>query len=233
MEDYSNVHPGAYSLSLLDITSGPLTSGADPDGGILQPGDLKLGQFQTVPDFDGFRFDGAFGDTVRITTAATSGPVVPLFAIYPPTGQSLLTTTQANVTYVLPSRSIFTLVIQDQTLSNTGSYSIHFQKTGGITGVPDGARPAALALDPAVPNPFMGSTDVGFSLQSEGPVTLRVFDVRGARVATLADGRFAAGHHDARWDGRDARGGRAPSGIYWAELRASNSMLRRRLVRVQ
>jgi hypothetical protein len=233
LEDYSNTYPGSYSLSLLDVTAGPLTSAGDPDGGAMQPGDTKLGQFQTAPDFDAFRFAGAFGDTVTVTTTPTSGTITPLIYIYPPLGPALVVTAASPYVYVLPSRSIFTLLIQDQTMLNTGSYSIHFQKSGGVTGVP-GPRPiTALALSPAAPNPFRSATDLGFSLPSEGFVTLRVFDVRGTLVRRLAEGRFDAGRHDARWDGRDARGGTAPSGIYWAELRAGAEVLRRKIVRVE
>lgn len=233
VEDYSNTYSGTYSLSLLNITAGPLTSAGDPDGGALQPGDTKLGQFQTTPDFDGYRFAGAFGDTVTITTTPTSGTITPVLYIYPPSGAALAVTAGSPYAYVLPARAIYTLVLQDQTMLNTGSYSVHFQKTGGYTGVPGPGAVTALALSGAAPNPFRSTTDLGFALPSGGFVTLRLFDLRGRLVRRLAEGRYDAGRHDVRWDGRDARGGAAPSGIYWAELRAGDQVLRKKIVRVE
>jgi hypothetical protein len=233
VEDYGNNHPGNYSLTLLDLTSGPLTSGADADGGFLLPGDFKPCQFQTAPDFDAFRFGGAFGDTVRITTTPTSGPITPLISIYGPTGPALFTSGASPAVYVLPSLANFTLVLQDNTLLDTGSYTVAFQKTGGVTDAPGPVVPSELALAPAAPNPFSRSTVVEFTLPADQTVTLRVFDVHGRLVRTLADGRYPAGRHVVPWDGLDAGGSRAASGVYWAALRAGSEVLIRKMVRVQ
>ena len=43
------------------------------------------------------------------------------------------------------------------------------------------------------PNPFAGHTEVAFTLAKPGQVTLRVYDVMGREVATLAEGLFLAG----------------------------------------
>ncbi|MDP6461258.1 MAG: carboxypeptidase regulatory-like domain-containing protein, partial [Gemmatimonadota bacterium] len=88
------------------------------------------------------------------------------------------------------------------------------------TGIPD--LPPAPAMVPGLaqnaPNPFADETTVRFSVAREGPVELSVFDVRGARVAVLADGDFAAGSHEASWDGRSTGGRRAASGVYYYRL---------------
>ncbi len=65
------------------------------------------------------------------------------------------------------------------------------------------ARPA---LQPAAPNPFVASTRLAFALPEPGAVDLRVFDVAGREVASLAHGAWPAGAHEARWDGRDGSG---------------------------
>ncbi len=50
---------------------------------------------------------------------------------------------------------------------------------------------------------------------------VEIYDVRGARVATLRseeDGLLPAGSHVAAWDGRTASGSRAAAGTYVARL---------------
>ena len=44
-------------------------------------------------------------------------------------------------------------------------------------------------------------------------VTLKIYDLRGQLIATLADGFPAAGAHMATWDARDS-----PSGVYFYRL---------------
>jgi hypothetical protein len=90
----------------------------------------------------------------------------------------------------------------------------------------------ALALTPAGPNPFSGSTTLRFATPSAGRVTLAVLDLGGRRVRTLFDGERAAGGGSATWDGRDERGNPAPAGVYFAWLDAGGQRLARRLVRL-
>ncbi|MEM1042019.1 MAG: DUF1501 domain-containing protein [Bacteroidota bacterium] len=63
------------------------------------------------------------------------------------------------------------------------------------------------------PNPFTAHTTIRFRLAEAGPVRLRVLDVRGRTVGTLADGPHAAGAHALRFDARDL-----PSGTYFYHL---------------
>jgi len=77
--------------------------------------------------------------------------------------------------------------------------------------------PTALAIRP---NPFNPNVTISFELRESGPVCLRVFDVRGRLVRTLADKPFPAGHHDVHWDGRGDDGRRLPSGVYVGRLQA-------------
>lgn len=94
--------------------------------------------------------------------------------------------------------------------------------TTGTTGAPTAA---ALALHAAAPNPVAGATTLRFDLPAAGGATLDVVDALGRRVATLADGTFAAGTHAARWDAR----GLAP-GVYVARLRTGEGVRTARLV---
>jgi hypothetical protein len=106
-----------------------------------------------------------------------------------------------------------------------GGGSIAIQTNGGKTSASIGgwmdaadaaSAPAASGLAQNRPNPFNPETTLRFSLARSGRATLRVFDARGALVRTLVDGMLEQGAHEARWNGLDERGGRVPSGVYYA-----------------
>jgi hypothetical protein len=76
----------------------------------------------------------------------------------------------------------------------------------------------APALMKARPNPFTAQTEIAFVLPADARVTLNVYDVRGRLVRTLVNGTTPAGAHLVRWDGADALGHAARSGIYFTKL---------------
>ncbi len=79
-------------------------------------------------------------------------------------------------------------------------------------------EPKVTALLPCYPNPFNPTTTIPFSLETQGNVTLRIYDAAGRVVRTLQDGAMPAGPHSMMWDGRDARGASAATGIYFVRL---------------
>jgi len=102
---------------------------------------------------------------------------------------------------------------------------------GMLVGVAHDARPA-LALQPARPNPWRSSTTLEFVLPAAAEARLRVVDVSGRHIATIAEGRLAAGRHEFRWDGRGTSGQVAPPGIYFFRLDAGGSSATRRTTRL-
>lgn len=74
------------------------------------------------------------------------------------------------------------------------------RRTGSLRAVSGGCRHAL--------------TQFSFSLPSGGHARLTVVDLAGRVVATLADGPFTAGEHQARWTAA------APPGVYFARLDA-------------
>ena len=86
------------------------------------------------------------------------------------------------------------------------------------TAVADGARPEALDLAPAYPNPFNSQVQLELSLGRGGGARLEVFDVLGRRVRTVAGGFLGAGRHRFSWDGLDDDGRPAASGVYRVRL---------------
>ena len=59
---------------------------------------------------------------------------------------------------------------------------------------------ATAKLHQAYPNPFNPSTTISFSIPTESPVTLNVFDAMGRQVQTLVDGILPAGYHTRQFE---------------------------------
>ena len=92
----------------------------------------------------------------------------------------------------------------------------------------------AFALGPPVPNPANGECRVRYSIPIDAEhVSLAVYGVDGRRVATLIDGPLSAGDHDARWNGRDAGGALAPTGLYFMRLEWGGRQATQKLARIR
>ncbi|MGH2570164.1 MAG: T9SS type A sorting domain-containing protein [bacterium] len=98
------------------------------------------------------------------------------------------------------------------------------------TAVPE--QPAGLQLATAAePNPFQVKTTIRFSVPSSGLVDLAIYDTAGRKVAALLVGAWrGVGANEVTWDGRDLRGVRVSSGVYFASLRAGGATAGSRLV---
>ena len=75
----------------------------------------------------------------------------------------------------------------------------------------------------ARPNPFQTSMSILFVLATDAEATVEIYGPDGSRVTVLARGRFAAGTHALRWDGRDARGRAVSPGRYFCRVRAAGA----------
>jgi V8-like Glu-specific endopeptidase len=103
----------------------------------------------------------------------------------------------------------------------------------GQSGVAAGPGVPRLALSPNFPNPFSPATAVSFELPARLHVSLRIYDVAGRLVKELVDAELGAGPHAASWDGKDAEGRDAASGIYFCRLEAGTARETRRMVLVR
>jgi len=67
-------------------------------------------------------------------------------------------------------------------------------------------------------NPSSGATAFEMALGRSGHASLAVFDAQGRRIRVVADDKYSAGRHRARWDGRDDSYRLVGSGVYFARL---------------
>ncbi len=84
------------------------------------------------------------------------------------------------------------------------------------------------------PNPFNPQTIVSFSLPATAAVTVRIYDLTGRLVQTLASGEImSAGLQSWTWLGRDAQGRNVSSGVYLVRLEAGQFQATGRMVLVR
>ena len=94
----------------------------------------------------------------------------------------------------------------------------------------------SLQLQQSQPNPFHpgdGPTTLRFSLETPSMARLSIYDISGRHVRTLAEERFTQGEHTLTWDGKDAHGQAAGSGVYFYRLEAEGHSQSRSLVLVR
>jgi hypothetical protein len=88
----------------------------------------------------------------------------------------------------------------------------------------EAAVPGAVRLDPNWPNPFNPTTHIRFAVPEGAAksVRLSIHDVQGRLMIELINDRLAPGTYLRSWDGRDAGGEPAASGIYFARLQVDD-----------
>jgi hypothetical protein len=112
-------------------------------------------------------------------------------------------------------------------ISNWSDFSTPWKFTLENTGVEGKEEatvlPQILRLSPARPNPSRVTAEIDCQLPRSGPVTIEMYNVAGARVATLVDGPKSSGHHTFSLDLKDDAGRRVANGVYILRLTAGAS----------
>lgn len=88
--------------------------------------------------------------------------------------------------------------------------------------------PSKFNLDQNYPNPFNPTTNIRYTLPSDGDVTLKVYNTLGVEVETLVKGLKPAGTYEVKFNADNL-----PSGIYFYELRMNNSSSTRKMMLVK
>ncbi len=82
--------------------------------------------------------------------------------------------------------------------------------------------PPNFFLGQNLPNPFNAETVIAFGLPQASQVRLEVFNILGQSVRLLVNGQMPAGYHNVAWDGRNAKGKKVVSGIYFYKLKTES-----------
>lgn len=68
------------------------------------------------------------------------------------------------------------------------------------------------------PNPFNPSTKIGFTIERDNFVTLKIYNLKGQLIKTLVEKDLAKGLHQISWNGTDESGNSVASGNYIYEI---------------
>ena len=96
--------------------------------------------------------------------------------------------------------------------------------------------PADFALRQNFPNPFRSlreNTVIRYELPNEVKVRLVIFDVLGRKVIDLVDGTQPAGYHGVAWNGKEATGQLAATGIYFYRFQAGDFVQMRKILLIR
>jgi hypothetical protein len=97
--------------------------------------------------------------------------------------------------------------------------SVEVKISTDVEDISDGVTlPADYSLAQNYPNPFNPSTNMEFSLPEATHVSLEVFNILGQNVRRLLDRDMPAGVHRVVFDGRNDRGTRLATGVYFYRM---------------
>jgi hypothetical protein len=110
--------------------------------------------------------------------------------------------------------------------SHYGFYIFEFSPPGVVQDPGPEAIPKGFSLSQNYPNPFNPMTTIDFKIpESAGGkrhVKLVVYDVRGRLIKMLIDSEMESGSHKAVWDGKDEKGTKSASGVYFFRMQVGS-----------
>lgn len=121
--------------------------------------------------------------------------------------KSVLTTAHSTTNYVFATRN-----------NEKAKLWVYNASKSGVSNE-ELANPHQFSLSQNYPNPFNPTTNIRFTLQQAGTVSLKVFNMLGQEVATLVNGRIGAGVQTVEFDASNLA-----SGVYLYRLQAGNKI---------
>ncbi len=190
--------------------------------------------FEPIDDFKGDLARTYFYMTARYYTEDAGWPGGPMTAgaeLLPWAAEMLLTwhvEDPVSPKELDRNSAIYALQHNRNPFIDRPEFAARMFATTGVEETPD--VPVAAGLGPIYPNPFNPLTSIWFSTAIPGWVELRVYDVTGRPVRTLAEGARAVGRYDVTWDGRDDTGVSVASGVYMCTLAAPGCVETKKVV---
>jgi len=129
-----------------------------------------------------------------------------------------------------------TLIVRSDRVANLylQEFKARYSTSGGqdsiIVNVAEGnsETPMHFSLSQNYPNPFNPSTTIEFGVPQAARISLKIYDIVGRELVTLADGEYRSGVYRAIWNARAL-----PSGVYFYRLSAGEFVQQKRMVLVK
>jgi lysophospholipase L1-like esterase len=79
-------------------------------------------------------------------------------------------------------------------------------------------------------NPINPTTNIRFSIAESAHVSLRIYDILGKEIATLANDIFKAGVYNFTWNTKNSEGNKVASGTYICRLAIANQVISQKML---
>ena len=211
-----NLPPVVIAPALKTVARGQTVTftvtASDPDGEAIKSLTMKTSKFPkgATPTFtvSADKKSGVFSWTVPATTKLSTYGVT-------------FTATSSTAGAAKTSIVVIAALLASNEPATAGA-----EETGEVEGAD---MPVMVEMSNGFPNPSRAAVEFVLDLPREAQVEWAVFDVQGRSVFTQSR-MFAAGRATLRWDGQDATGQRAATGIYMVRARVGNEAFTRRVV---
>lgn len=132
-----------------------------------------------------------------------------------------------SFTYSQSSGNRWVLFTDPGTPGNVFKYVVRAYVRLTVTDVQEVVEllPSRFALLQNFPNPFNPNTNIEFELPKRTYVVLKIYDILGREVTTIAEGIKEAGTHHVQWDT-----GRYSSGVYYYRLQTDDFVHTKKMV---
>lgn len=80
------------------------------------------------------------------------------------------------------------------------------------------------------PNPFNPETTISYNLLNAGDIEIAIYNLKGQKVKTLISEYQEIGNHQVIWDGKDIKGNKVASGVYFYKVNAGESEIIKKMV---
>ncbi len=101
---------------------------------------------------------------------------------------------------------------------------------GGVQSGGNLNLPKLLALAQPFPNPARTRLSIHYALPRKTPVTLKLYDIAGKLVRTLASADQQPGYYNLTWNREDSKGRTCACGVYFCTLTAEGQRFSRKVV---
>ena len=117
----------------------------------------------------------------------------------------------------LTENSLYQIILKAE-IATTDGYTLGIEeiisfRTKSITSVEDINNPVSYNLISAYPNPFNPTTTLEYQLEQSSHVSIKIYDIIGNLVATLANRNVNAGTYKISFDAHNL-----PSGVYFSQI---------------